>query len=324
MSLRLSYRDGVEYRFGHAAPPRLQVKLGQRVTLETRDSFAGRLLDGALPVPESVPEMKRTPVELNPTTGPVFVEGVTAGDVLVVDIHRVSPVGPGFTCIAPETGPLARNADWPLFLEPRVFRFEYGPRDGGQPELSALDGRLRFPLRPFVGTIGVAPEHEEESTVVGQGPWGGNLDVRDVAPGNRIQLNAYHDGGLFFIGDMHAAQGDTEFFGTAAEASGEIELSFDVLPKRRVPFVRIEKPDAIVQLYCDRPLEEAVYAATIHLMEWLRADYGLSEEEAFLQVAVNPDFRINVYQCIRMGRLSFTVGAELPKRSLPRPAAGHA
>ena len=52
-------------------------------------------------------------------------------------------------------------------------------------------------------------------------------------------------------------------------------------------------------------------------MEWLMEGWNTSEEETFLNVAVNPDFRINIYQCVRFDRLNFTVGAELPKRYLP-------
>ena len=55
----------------------------------------------------------------------------------------------------------------------------------------------------------------------GQGEWGGNLDIRDVAPGNRILLPIYHAGALFYLGDVHASQGDTEFTGTAAETQGD-------------------------------------------------------------------------------------------------------
>lgn len=316
---RLSYQDGYEYLFSHLVEPRLTVALGESFVCETEDAFSGHMYEpGAIPTPEFVPEMKRTPVELNPQTGPIYVEGVEAGDLLVVNIEQVTPSDRGFTCIVPTVGPLARNADWPLFLEPRVFHFEHTTGEGGR-ELVALDGRLRFPLSPFMGTVGVAPEHEPESALVAQGPWGGNFDCRDIAAGNRVFLNVYHDGALFFIGDMHASQGDTEFFGIANETRGEVRLSLDVVKNARIPFPRIEKPDSIVQLYCFRPLEEAVRSATIHLMEWLRDDYGLSEEEAFLQVAVNPDFRINVYQCVRFDRLNFTVGAELPKRSLPEP-----
>jgi amidase len=317
---RVSYKDGVEYRFGHRADPRLRVSLGESIICETEDSFIGQMYDhAARPTSEFVPQMSSSPVQLNPVTGPIFVDGVQAGDVLVVNIEKVVPASRGFTIIEPRTGPLARNVDWPLFLEPHVFQFDYLEGPGGTTQdgdLSALNGRIRFPLRPFVGTIGVSPEHEEVSTVVGQGDWGGNIDCRDVTEGSRVYLNSYHEGGLFFLGDMHAAQGDMEFFGTAAEARGEIQLSFDVVPNKRIPFIRVEKPESIIQLYCDRPLEDAVRSATIHLMEWLRDEYGLSEEESFLQVAINPDFRMNIYQCVRLDRLAFTVGAELPRSKL--------
>jgi amidase len=320
---RLSYKDGYEYHFTHQAEPRMAVELGESFVCETEDAFTGHMYEpGALPSPEFVPEMKRTPTELNPQTGPIYVAGVKAGDVLVVNIEKITPSDRGFTCIIPEIGPLARNVDWPLFLEPRVFHFEHetGPsgstRDG---QLTALDGRMRLPLRPFVGTVGVAPEHEPESALVAQGPWGGNFDSRDITEGSKVYLNVYHDGALFFIGDMHGSQGDTEFFGVANETRGEVQLSFDVVRNKRIPFPRIEKPDSIIQMYCFRPLEDAVRSATIHLMEWLMEDYGLSEEEAFLQVAVNPDFRISVYQCVRFDRLNFTCGAELPKKYLPAP-----
>jgi amidase len=320
---RLSYRDGFEYHFTHLAEPRMTVRLGESFVCETEDAFSGHMYEpGAIPTPEFVPEMERTPVELNPQTGPIYVEGVDAGDLLVVTIEKITPAERGFTCIVPTIGPLARNVDWPYFLEPRVVHFKHSAGPSGSTadgEVVALDGRLRFPMRPFMGTIGVAPQHEPESSLVAQGPWGGNYDSRDVSVGSKIYLNVSHDGALFFIGDMHATQGDTEFFGVANECRGEVQVSLDVVKQKRIPFPRIEKPDSIVQLYCFRPLEDAVRSATIHLMEWLRSDYGLSEEEAFLQVEVNPDFRINIYQCVRFDRLNFTVGAELPKRSLPDP-----
>src|SRR5215211_4656404 len=255
---RLSYTDGFEYHFSHLPEPRMTVALGESFVCETEDAFSGHMYErGAVPTPEFVPEMKRTPVELNPQTGPIYVEGVKAGDVLIVNIEKITPAERGFTCVIPTIGPLARNVDWPLFLEPRVFHFRHEPGQSGTPrdgELSALDGRLRFPLRPFIGTVGVAPEHEPESSLVAQGPWGGNFDCRDVAEGCRIYLNVYQDGALFFIGDMHASQGDTEFFGVANEARGEVQVSLDVIKQRRIPFPRIEKPDAIVQMYSYRPL----------------------------------------------------------------------
>src|SRR5688500_6582076 len=125
---RLSYQQGIEYLFSHLAEPRLTVSLGESVVFETEDAFSGHMYEpGALPTPEFVPEMERTPVELNPQTGPIYVEGVRAGDVLVVNIEKITPAERGFTCVLPTIGPLARNVDWPLFLEPRVFHFRHEP-----------------------------------------------------------------------------------------------------------------------------------------------------------------------------------------------------
>ena len=66
------------------------------------------------------------------------------------------------------------------------------------------------------------PDREVTTSLDGQGEWGGNLDIRDVAPGNRILLPIFHPGALFYLGDVHASQGDTEFTGTAAETKATV------------------------------------------------------------------------------------------------------
>jgi acetamidase/formamidase len=150
----------------------------------------------------------------------------------------------------------------------------------------------------------------------GQGEWGGNLDIRDVAPGNRILLPIYHRGARFYLGDVHASQGDTEFTGTAAETQATVLLRLDVIKGRRVPFMRIEKPESIVAVHCYRPMEIAVETATTLLMDWLISDYKFTATDAYCLVSTCPDFRINVYQMCRIGKLSYVVGAEIPKRYL--------
>jgi hypothetical protein len=54
------------------------------------------------------------------------------------------------------------------------------------------------------------------------------------------------------------------------------------------------------------------------LMEWLVADYGCSQRQAYLLVGVNPGFRINIYQMTLISKLQYTVGAEILKSSLPK------
>jgi len=175
---------------------------------------------------------------------------------------------------------------------------------------------LRVRKSPFIGTIAVAPEREVETSVMGQGSWGGNLDVRDICPGTRVLIPCYHEGGLLYIGDVHACQGDTEFYGTAMEIRSTVTLRCEVIKHKRVPFMRLEKDDSIISLASARPLEEAVWRASIQLMEWLIDEYQCSPRKAYLLLGINPDFRINVYQMALMGKLQYTVGAEISKKCL--------
>lgn len=145
---------------------------------------------------------------------------------------------------------------------------------------------------------------------------GGDLDVRDVTVGNRIHLPIHHPGALFSLGDVHASQGDTEFSGTAAETISTVRLRLDLIKRRKTPWMRIETPESIVALYAFRPPEVAVETATISLMDWLITDYGFTPTDAYCLVSTCPDFRINVYQMCRLGKLNYVAGAEIPTRYL--------
>jgi acetamidase/formamidase len=80
--------------------------------------------------------------------------------------------------------------------------------------------------------------------------------------------------------------------------------------------MRIEKPDSIVAVHANRPLEVAVETATVQLMDWLVTDFGFTPTDAYCLVSTCPDFRINVYQMCKIAKLSFVAGAELPRRYL--------
>ncbi len=78
----------------------------------------------------------------------------------------------------------------------------------------------------------------------------------------------------------------------------------------------MEKDNSIVSLYSYRPLEDAVEMAIVNLMEWMVTEYGVAERDAYMYTCINPEFRVNVYQMVRIGRIQYTVGAEIPRRYL--------
>ena len=317
---RITREQARKYAFDWRDEPLLRVRPGEAFEVETYDARTGYFQtpdDKAIPARR--PGFDRVPPLANPIGGPVYLEGIDKGDVLAVTIEAITVDDYSWTAVGPKRGPLGESNRWPELsgeYTTKIFRHTPGPSGTARDGTLHFSDRLSWPITPFVGTIGVAPEREVTTSLDGQGPWGGNLDVRDVAPGNRVLLPVFHPGGLFYLGDVHASQGDTEFTGTAAETKATVRVRLDVVKQKRIPFMRIEKPGSVVSVFADRPLESAVEAATVNLMDWLITEHGYTPTDAYCLVTACPDFRINVYQMCKIGKLSFVAGAELPRRYL--------
>ena len=75
---------------------------------------------------------------------------------------------------------------------------------------------MKLPWEPFLGTLAVAPDLEA-ITALAPGPFGGNMDVPDVKPGNTVYLPVWDEGALVYTGDCHARQGQGELCGVAED-----------------------------------------------------------------------------------------------------------
>src|SRR5206468_2965528 len=204
--------------------------------------------------------------------GPVFVEGAQRGDTLVISIDDITVADYSWIAVGPKRGPLGESTRYPELsadYTTRIFRHTPGPSGTTRDGTLHFSDRLSWPITPFVGTLGVAPEREVTTSLDGQGEWGGNLDIRDATRGNRILLPVFHPGALFYLGDVHASQGDTEFTGTAAETTAAVRVRLEIIKNKRIPWMRIEKPNSIIAIHANRPLEAAVETATSHLTDVL-------------------------------------------------------
>ena len=316
---RIVKADALKYEMDHRDEPLLRVAQGESFVVETYDAQSGTITSADVaPLIAEMPSARAEPGKGNPVGGPVFVEGAEPGDLLEITIEKIIVEEQGWTHPGPKGGPLGDSYEWPALHEPyvRIFKHLPGPSGTTRDGKGVFSDKITWDLQPFIGTIAVAPEREVESTTIGQGPFGGNLDVRDMKEGTRCYINCYHEGGLLYVGDVHASQGDTEFTGSADETGAELTLSCRVIKDKRIPFLRLEKDESIVSLFSARPLEEAVHNAIVNLMAWMVEEYGVSELDAYTHMSVNPDFRVNVYQMARVGRLRFTAGAEIPRRYL--------
>lgn len=315
---RIAREQARKYALDWRDEPLLRVGPGESFELETYDASTGYFRTAAdKAIPALRPGFDRSPPLANPIAGPVWVEGAEPGDTLVFTIEDILVDDYSWTAIGPRRGPLGESTRWPeLSAEytTKIFRHTPGPSGTLRDGTLHFSDRLRWPITPFVGTFGVAPDREVCTSLDGQGDWGGNLDIRDVAPGNQVHLPVHHPGARFYLGDVHASQGDTEFTGTAAETKAAVRLNLSLIKGKRPPGVRIVKPESIVAVHAARPLELAVETATVQLMDWLITDHGITPADAYCLVGTCPGFRIHVYQMCKIGKLSFVAGAELPKK----------
>jgi acetamidase/formamidase len=318
---RIEREQARKYAFDWHDEPLLKVESGETFEIETYDASTGFFKTPAdKAIPGNRPGFDRNPPLANPIAGPIFVAGAERGDTLVVTIDRITVDDYSWIAVGPKRGPLGESTRWPECSSDyttKIFQHTPGPSGTTRDGTLHFSDKISWPITPFVGTLGVCPDREVVTSIDGQGEWGGNLDIRDFAPGNRIFLPIYHPGGLFYLGDVHASQGDTEFTGTAAETKSTVRLKLELITGQRAAGLRIEKPDSLVAVHCYRPLEVAVETATFHLMDWLIRDYGFSSVDAYTLVSTCPDFRINVYQMCKIAKLSYVAGAELPKRYIP-------
>jgi acetamidase/formamidase len=194
------------YGWDNAFAPQLTIAPGETVEFETVDASGGQL------GPESSLEdvVNLDFGKINPVTGPVLVDGAEPGDALKVTLLGFEPSGWGWTANIPGFGLLADQ-----FPDPALNLWAY---DAAALTPAAYGPGGRVPLKPFCGTIGVAPGEAGLHSIVPPRRVGGNMDIRDISAGTELYLPVEVPGALFSVGDCHAAQGDGEVCGTAIES----------------------------------------------------------------------------------------------------------
>ena len=147
-----------------------------------------------------------------------------------------TPSGWGWTANIPGFGLLADD-----FPEPALNLWTY---DSSLSKPAAFAPFGSVPLKPFVGTIGLAPGEDGLHSVVPPRRVGGNMDIRDNSRGTRLYLPVEVAGGLLSLGDTHAAQGDGEVCGTAIESPMDVEIEIDLIKQANYDFPRLQTDGA--------------------------------------------------------------------------------
>lgn len=271
-------------------------------------------------------------------TGPVAVEGAAPGDVLKVETLAAEPRVPygvvssrhGKGALAVQPGPAApagitleevmppasadnRSSGIPTdYANVSVFT----AIEAGKGVMTSGDMTVRFPLRPFMGMMGVAfaeadgltdPAANSIPPTLG----GGNIDIRHLGPGSTFYLPVKADGALFYVGDPHMGMGDGEVALTAMEGSLRGTFRLTVCKpgsgdapalSHRYPFgetaeawipIGLSDPDGLAGGGVDSDLNIAMRRAVVNALDFLEQDKGMDRAVAYAYLSAAADFAVS-------------------------------
>jgi acetamidase/formamidase len=282
-------RDRVHTKWNRDLPPAIEIEPGDVVVFETQDVSGGQIQPGAPAGALSAIDFSR----IHPLTGPVYVKGARAGDVLEVQILDVQPDRWGWTGIWPRPYTLLPQE----FPEPHITHWDLS---------NGRDTRLRpdiiIPLDPFCGVMGVAPARAGAISVLPPAEYGGNMDIRHLTRRATLLLPVQVDGALFSTGDGHAAQGDGEVC-SGIEAPMSATMRIKLRTGRPIAGPQFITAGPLTAKY-DRKgyhattgiaedLLEAARDATRSMIAHLTRTYALTPEDAYILCSVAVDLKIS-------------------------------
>jgi acetamidase/formamidase len=274
-----------------SATPVLRIKSGDTVLVHTLITNSPEGLERAFVRPEQVEqalrdifkEVKDKGPGGHILTGPIYIEGAEPGDTLEVRIHKIKLAIPyGYNAFGPKRGFLPE--DYPR-SKMKILALD-------EQRMVGIFGKgIEIPLRPFFGSMGVAPP--PEAGRISSGPPGvhaGNLDNKELVAGTTLFIPIHVRGALFAVGDGHAAQGNGEVDITALETSLHGTLQFIVRKDLKLRWPRAETPTHYIVMGLDKDLTKAMKLAVREAIDFLVATKDLSPDDAYMLTSMAVDF----------------------------------
>jgi acetamidase/formamidase len=287
--------------------PRLEVAPGDEVQIECVDASGGQVAPGM-----TVAEYLRIDrMRIHALTGPIWIDGAAPGDVLQVDVLATRHSGWGWSSIVEGLGFLKER-----FKEPYLFHWSL------EGDVTGSLAPAVVPVRPFLGVMGVARADDGAFRTRPPGPFGGNLDVRELCAGSTLYLPVYNAGALFSCGDGHAAQGDGEVCINGIECPLDVTLRFKLHKNQPLvgPIVESSEraapdatADAWVVVESGTDAAETARAATNRMVDLLVSRWGFSDVHAYLLCSVALKLRLSQV----VNEPMYTVSGAISRQILP-------
>lgn len=266
--------DKFIYQMSSDNPPAIEVEPGSEILVDSLDAFGGQIKRKE----HTLDDVDMA--EVNPATGPIYINGAKPGDTLKIDIKDIKLKEKGVQGIVPGFGLLKDKYSDP---EVNVHPIKEG--------YVIFNEKVKIPVSPMVGTIGVAPKSGSVPCHT-PGSHGGNLDTPDIRPGSTLFLPVFQPGALLALGDAHAVQADGEVCGVSIEIGTETLLKIDLVEKG-INNPQIETEDNFITLGSGETLEQAGEIALSEMIKYLKSCCDFEGKEAYKLATLICDMRIS-------------------------------
>jgi acetamidase/formamidase len=276
--------------FSKDLPPALTIEPGDTVRFQTLDAGWGLEPFGEAQTSRQLFEPRTPGVdEGHALCGPVEIRDAEPGMSLEVYIGSLVPGDWGYTGVG-GARPARLNCSlgvddgeraivtWTLDTDAMIGRSSCGPS---------------VTLNPFMGVLGMPPAESGIHSTTPPRIWGGNIDCKELTQGSTLFLPVPVAGGLFSVGDGHAAQGDGEVSGTAIECPmRRADLTFNLREDMRLISPRAKTPTAWLTFGFHEDLNEAMELALVDMLALMTELFKLSRRDALALASVVVDLRI--------------------------------
>jgi len=264
-------RHQLIYAMGKSNKPAIYVNPGETIRIETEDCFSHQLVNKTDSFDERVDFSK-----VNPASGPVFVNGISPDDTLKVFIKKIKLDKQGVTVAVKDLGVLGHKV--------KCSQVEIIPIETDRVTFAGK----KFPCRPMIGVIGVAPAEGEVPNST-PGDHGGNMDTLDICPGSYVYLPVFVNGAYFAIGDIHATMGNGEICGTGVECRAEVELTLNICTEYNWRIPVVETSDSFYFVGSADILDNAVEKATNEAVTFIERINRIQWNTAYMLASLSAD-----------------------------------
>ena len=275
------------------AKPALRIHSGDQVRIQTVSGNPARLEAAGVKPEDIQPELKEIYQKVPASdkgpgghllTGPVYIEEAEPGDVLEVNVDKITLDVPyAYNGFGPTSGIFQEDYPYP--------RMKLIPLDRERMVANFAPG-IQIPLKPFFGSMGIAPPGSAKLNSAP--PWihAGNMDLKELTEGTTLYIPVHQKGALFEAGDGHAGMGNGEIDVTAMETSMTGTFTFTVHKHATLRWPRAETPTSYITMGFNEDLNKATDLAAHEMIDFLMTEKHLSRDDAYMLTSVAVDLDI--------------------------------